>query len=97
MWGQDGGGSITKEELGELMETLGIFTTPEELDLMINEIDQDNNGEIDFDGIIISMQSKGAVHLMPDRICGRHVSQSQCFLHIGASQECIQGNEMVWC
>ena len=32
------------------MHTLGIDTTPEELDLMINEIDQDNNGAIDFNG-----------------------------------------------
>ena len=47
---QDGGGTITKEELGELMDTLGIDATPEEIDLMINEIDQDNNGEIDFSG-----------------------------------------------
>ena len=47
---KDGGGTITKEELGELMDTLGIDATPEEIDLMINEIDQDNNGEIDFSG-----------------------------------------------
>ena len=32
------------------MDTLGIDATPEEIDLMINEIDQDSNGEIDFDG-----------------------------------------------
>jgi calmodulin len=34
---RDGGGTITKEELGELMDTLGIDATAEELDLMINE------------------------------------------------------------
>ena len=39
---RDGGGTITKEELGELMDTLGIDATPEEIDLMIHEIDQDN-------------------------------------------------------
>lgn len=32
------------------METLGIEAKPEEVDLMIDEIDQDNNGEIDFEG-----------------------------------------------
>lgn len=32
------------------MDTLGIEATPEEVDLMIDEIDQDNNGEIDFEG-----------------------------------------------
>lgn len=33
------------------MKTLGIEATPEELDLMVDEIDQDSNGEIDFKGI----------------------------------------------
>ena len=64
---KDKGGSISKEELGELMDTLGISAThvgenlfpvlisrppafQDEIDSMINEIDQDNNGEIDFDG-----------------------------------------------
>lgn len=47
---QDGGGTITKAELADLMDTLGIEATPEEIDLMIKEIDQDSNGEIDFEG-----------------------------------------------
>lgn len=37
--------------LGYQMKTLGIEATPEEVDLMVDEIDQDNNGEIDFKGI----------------------------------------------
>jgi len=37
---KDGGGSITKVELAELMETLGIEATPEEIDSMISEIDK---------------------------------------------------------
>ena len=36
------------------MDTLGIDTTPEELDLMITEIDQDSNGEIDFEGTLMN-------------------------------------------
>ena len=36
------------------MDTLGIDTSPEEIDLMIHEIDQDSNGEIDFEGIVRS-------------------------------------------
>jgi len=55
---KDGGGSITKEELGELMDTLGIDATPEEIDLMINEIDQDSNGEIDFEEFVAVMSRK---------------------------------------
>jgi len=35
---RDGGGTITKEELGELMDTLGIDASPEEVDLMIREV-----------------------------------------------------------
>lgn len=38
VFGRDGGGSITKEELGELMDTLGIDATPEEIDIMIREV-----------------------------------------------------------
>ena len=37
---KDGGGSITKVELAELMETLGIEASAEEIDMMISEIDQ---------------------------------------------------------
>lgn len=57
-WLQDRGGSITKVELGELMDTLGIDTSPEEIDLMIHEIDQDSNGEIDFDEFVAVMSRK---------------------------------------
>ena len=32
------------------MDTLGIGATQEEVDMMVNEIDQDGNGEIDFEG-----------------------------------------------
>ena len=35
---KDGGGTISKEELGELMETLGINASQEEIDQMIAEI-----------------------------------------------------------
>lgn len=37
---RDGGGTITKVELAELMDTLGIDVDPEEIEHMINEIDQ---------------------------------------------------------
>lgn len=37
---KDGGGSITKAELADLMDTLGIDASPEDIDNMINEIDQ---------------------------------------------------------
>ena len=37
---KDGGGPITKIELADLMDTLGIDASPEEIDAMISEIDQ---------------------------------------------------------
>jgi calmodulin len=37
IYAQDGGGSISKDELAELMDTLGIDTSQEELDAMVNE------------------------------------------------------------
>ena len=37
---KDGGGSITGDELGELMDTLGIEATPEEINGMIAEVDK---------------------------------------------------------
>eukprot|EP00924_Labyrinthula_sp_SR-Ha-C_P006738 snap_masked-scaffold_29-processed-gene-3.0-mRNA-1 protein AED:0.03 eAED:0.05 QI:0/-1/0/1/-1/1/1/0/172 len=54
----DGGGSISNEELRELMQTLGINATQEEVDNMVREIDQDANGEIDFDEFVAVMSRK---------------------------------------
>lgn len=47
---RDGGGSISKAELGHLLEIIGIEASNEELDAMIMEVDTDNSGEIEFDG-----------------------------------------------
>mmetsp|Transcript_128122 Transcript_128122/g.370912 ORF Transcript_128122/g.370912 Transcript_128122/m.370912 type:complete len:168 (+) Transcript_128122:111-614(+) len=54
----DKGGSIGTEELARLMETLGIRTTTEELRLMVSEIDENGNGEIDFDEFVQVMCRK---------------------------------------
>ncbi len=42
----DGGGTISKAELGSLMHTLNLSVTPRELDIMVDEIDQNNDGEV---------------------------------------------------
>jgi len=55
---RDGGGEITKDELGELMDTLGIDATPEEIDAMISELDQDGSGSIDFEEFVAVMSRK---------------------------------------
>mmetsp|Transcript_51640 Transcript_51640/g.102629 ORF Transcript_51640/g.102629 Transcript_51640/m.102629 type:complete len:172 (+) Transcript_51640:55-570(+) len=54
----DRSGTIGTEELGRLMDTLGVRTTPEELKLMVSEIDEDGNGEIDFDEFVQVMCRK---------------------------------------
>merc|ERR1719316_1355320 len=54
----DRGGSIGTEELARLMDMLGIRTTPEELKLMVSEIDENGNGEIDFEEFVQVMCRK---------------------------------------
>eukprot|EP00930_Biecheleria_cincta_P070750 TRINITY_DN58367_c0_g1_i1.p1 TRINITY_DN58367_c0_g1~~TRINITY_DN58367_c0_g1_i1.p1 ORF type:complete len:160 (-),score=46.35 TRINITY_DN58367_c0_g1_i1:8-487(-) len=54
----DRGGSIGTEELARLMDTLGIRTSPEELKLMVSEIDENGNGEIDFEEFVQVMCRK---------------------------------------
>eukprot|EP01041_Mallomonas_annulata_P000569 gene569-1098_t len=55
---RDGGGTITKEELGELMDTLGIDANPDEIDQMISEVDKDGSGTIDFEEFVAVMSRK---------------------------------------
>jgi calmodulin len=44
-------GQITTKELGTVMRSLGQNPSESELQDMINEVDADNNGTIDFPGI----------------------------------------------
>ncbi|VDO01724.1 unnamed protein product [Rodentolepis nana] len=48
LFDKDGDGSITIEELGSVMRSLGLHPTDEELGDMINEGDIDGNRTIDF-------------------------------------------------
>ena len=49
MFDRDGSGSITSKELGMIMRALGQEPTDAELMDMINEVELDGNGNIDFD------------------------------------------------
>ncbi|KAI9126339.1 hypothetical protein K1719_002760 [Acacia pycnantha] len=45
---KNGDGKISSDELMEMLQTLGTKTTPEEVNHMMNEMDKDSDGFIDF-------------------------------------------------
>ena len=55
---QDGDGTITTKELGTVMRSLGQNPTEAELQDMINEVDADGNGTIDFPEFLTMMARK---------------------------------------
>ena len=54
----DGDGTITTRELGTVMRSLGQNPTEHELQDMINEVDADGNGTIDFPEFLTMMARK---------------------------------------
>lgn len=58
LFDKDNDGSITWRELGEVMKKLGQNPTDEELQDMVNEVDNDSNGIIDFDEFCAMMTPK---------------------------------------
>ncbi|XP_078492857.1 troponin C, body wall muscle isoform X2 [Ciona intestinalis] len=52
---QDGGGDISTRELGRVMKMLGQTPSPEELAKIVEEVDVDGSGTIDFDEFLIMM------------------------------------------
>merc|ERR1712176_1310215 len=53
----DGSGTISRNELKKLMKSLGQSLSNEELDAMMDEVDSDRSGEIDFAEFKAMMQS----------------------------------------
>ncbi|EON96141.1 putative calmodulin protein [Phaeoacremonium minimum UCRPA7] len=58
MQDKDGDGQITTKELGTVMRSLGQNPSESELQDMINEVDADNNGTIDFPEFLTMMARK---------------------------------------
>src|SRR3954463_12354418 len=54
-------GQITTKELGTVMRSLGQNPSESELQDMINEVDADNNGTIDFPGMSRCLSIEGSV------------------------------------
>ena len=55
MFDIDGDGSITAKELRTILRSQGLNPTPEEVVEMVENIDKNNNGEIEFDEFLILM------------------------------------------
>merc|ERR1719246_119671 len=58
LFDKDGDGTITTKELGTVMRSLGQNPTEAELQDMINEVDADGNGTIDFPVFLSLMARK---------------------------------------
>ena len=58
MFDKDGDGTITAKELGIVMRQLGLNPTEDDLLEMIQEVDEDGNGEIEFAEFLTIMAHK---------------------------------------
>jgi len=75
MFDTDGGGDISTKELGTVMKMLGQNPSREELDAIIEEVDEDGSGTIDFEEFLVMM-----VELLKEDQAGKSEEElSECF------------------
>ncbi|TRY96643.1 hypothetical protein DNTS_024260 [Danionella cerebrum] len=75
MFDTDGGGDISTKELGTVMRMLGQNPTREELDAIIEEVDEDGSGTIDFEEFLVMMVQQ----LKEDQAGKSEEELSECF------------------
>ncbi|XP_018566237.1 neo-calmodulin-like isoform X2 [Anoplophora glabripennis] len=76
LFDKDGDGSITKEELGRVMRSLGQFARTEELQQMLQEVDVDGDGNVSFEEFVDIAWSAGAGS-DPDHILSREEEEKE--------------------
>jgi len=64
----DASGTISVDELQELLETVGLRIDPAELEAKMQELDVDGNGEVDIQEFVDTLSSNMSVGYSPDEI-----------------------------
>ena len=62
LFDSDNSGGITKEKLAAVMKRLGQTPSDQEIDDMINEVDADENGKIEFEEFVLLMARNKKSH-----------------------------------
>jgi len=64
----NGDGEISTQEIGEVMKTLGLEITEEELKDIMNDLDENGDGHMDFDEFVLMMDRRMSVGSQVDEI-----------------------------
>uniref|UniRef100_A0A674EPN3 Calcium binding protein 7 n=1 Tax=Salmo trutta TaxID=8032 RepID=A0A674EPN3_SALTR len=67
---RDGNGYISKQELGVAMRSLGYMPNEVELEIIIQRLDMDGDGQVDFEEFVALLGPKLVAAGMPDKFHG---------------------------
>uniref|UniRef100_A0A8C9S8W2 Calcium binding protein 7 n=1 Tax=Scleropages formosus TaxID=113540 RepID=A0A8C9S8W2_SCLFO len=67
---RDGNGFISKQELGMAMRSLGYMPNEVELEVIIQRLDMDGDGQVDFEEFVTLLGPKLSAAGMPDKFHG---------------------------